>query len=282
MNRTSTGGVTEHVMLGQAPAARRGPIMESASRRFAIAAAISITLATGILPKQARASGSENDMDQQLVLPNAPTEPFSGQVEYSFDTALNMTRVRFSAPLDSRGMLRRIFLAPPVVHTLIASYEFAGHSITHIPDAIRLTLISDEYVDSVAAEESLMVAPDRGLQLVVGGKVTRYGVSVAERTRSTPIAAVGPRNLGGERNGRFLTQMPERQQVRISRTVTSLLSICEFLDLIKQNEAKGRVGELDVAISHGVILGLRHFAWAMKPKAPTFSATPANEVTTCL
>ena len=245
-----------------------------------IALLITITLATGVSPKPAQASASENEVESQLPQSSTPTESFSGQIEYSFDSSLNMTHVRLSAPLDTRGVLGRIFFAPPVVDTLIASYEFAGRSISHVPDAIHLTLISDEYVDSVAAEESLLAAPDHGLDLVVGARVRRYGITVAEGLRATTIPGAGPRNLGDERNGRFVMQVPERRQVHISRSLTSLLSICEFLDLISQNEVKGRVAGLDVTISRGVLVGLRQLALEMRPTGP-LSAGGGEETVLC-
>src|SRR5438105_2328909 len=102
-------------------------------RASRIAVVITITLATAMSPKPAQASARENEAELQLQLSSAAAEPFAGQIEYSFDSSLNMTHVRLSAPLDIRGVLGRMFLAPPVVHTLIVSYEFAGRSISHVP-----------------------------------------------------------------------------------------------------------------------------------------------------
>jgi hypothetical protein len=208
-------------------------------------------------------SPTDADSQQRLSLPAAPGEPFSGEIEYEFDTLLNVTKARFHASLDTHGVLGRMFLSAPAVHTVIATYRFAGRTVNRVPDSVRISFVSDEYAEQVPEERNTMPAARPILELNLGHTLARYGLAVAQRTAWKSVESEVPHRLLPTEN-HIAQQMPPTLQVRTSRTSTSLLSLCEFLALISEREVNGTVAGLDFALNHRVITGLRVFASEMK------------------
>lgn len=235
------------------------------ARRLATASVlIGVALALIIPAEESWGSPTEIDAQQRIFLPAAPAEAFSGEIEYEFDTLRNVTRAQFQASLDAHGILGRMFLAAPTVHTIIATYQFAGRSVTRVPDSIRISLLSDEYVEQTREEHNALPPATRPLlELNMAHIHASYGIAFAQRMVSKSGDSIFPETLHlPDRPMRV--QMLQTRQVQITRTATSFLSICEFLELISEEDVKGTVAGLDFALSHRVIAGLREFASQMK------------------
>ena len=235
------------------------------AKRFARATALlSLAFSVAVPVEKIWGSPTEDDSQQQVFLPSVADEPFSGEIQYDFDTVLNLTKARFQASLDAHGGFGRIFFSTPAVHTVIATYEFAGRSLNHVPDSVRMSFVSDEYVEQTQEERGALPTLRPILELNLGHVLASYGIAVAQRTESRSAESVVPdRHLPTENH--IVQQMPPTRQVRTSRTATSLFSICEFLALISEQDVKGTVAGLDFAMNHRVIAGLRAFASEMKP-----------------
>lgn len=226
-----------------------------------LAVALALTVSAGV----SWGSPTENDAQQRIFLPAAPPEVFSGEIGYDFDTLRNVTRARFQASLDAHGILGRMFLAAPTVHTIIATYQFAGRSVTRVPDSIRISLRSDEYVEQPREEQNALPSAVRPLlELNMAHMHASYGIAFAQQMVSKSGDSISPERLHLP-DRHMPVQMLQTRQVQITRTATSFLSICEFLALISEDEVKGTVAGLDFALSHRVIAGLREFASQMKP-----------------
>lgn len=235
------------------------------ARRLATATALlGLALALAVPVDESWGSPTDTESQQRTFLPGAPTEEFSGEIEYDFDTLFNVTHARYRASLDVRGVLGRMFLSPPAVHTLIATYQFPGRRITHVPGSVRISLVSDEYVEQTPETESASRAPRPLLELSAAHTHASYGIAYAERIVSkSRDSLLAERRLAPDHH--LPVEVPRTQLVQITRTATSLLSMCEFLALISEDDVKGTVAGLDFALSHRVIAGLREFASQMKP-----------------
>ena len=236
------------------------------ARRLATATALlGLALALAVPVDESWASPTENDAQQRIFLPASPSEAFSGEIEYDFDTLRNVTRARFQASLDAHGILGRMFLPAPTVHTIIATYQFAGRSITRVPDSIRISFLSDEYVEQSREERTELPPAVRPLlELNTARMHARYGIAFAQRMVSKSGDSILQERLHLQ-DRHMPVQMLQTRQVQITRTATSFLSICEFVELISEEDVKGTVASLDFALSHRVIAGLREFASQMKP-----------------
>lgn len=235
------------------------------ARRSATASTLLAVALLTVSPEVSWGSSTENDAQQRIFLPAAPTEAFSGEIEYAFDTLRNVTRARFRASLDAHGILGRMFLAAPTVHTIIATYQFAGRSVTRVPDSIRVSLLSDEYVEQTREEQNALPPATRPLlQLNMAHIHASYGIAVAQQMVSKSGDSILPERLHLP-DQHMPVQVLQTRQVQITRAATSFLSICEFLELISEDDVKGTVAGLDFELNHRVIAGLREFASQMKP-----------------
>ena len=235
------------------------------ARRLATATALlGLALALTVPVDESWGSPTENDSQQRIFLPTSPSEAFSGEIEYDFDTLFNVTNARYQASLDARGVLGRMFLAAPAVHTIIATYQFPGRRPTRVPGSVRISLVSTEYVEQTPEPHGALSPRRPFLELNMAHTHASYGIAYAERVVSEWGDSLLPdRRLPPDHH--MPVQMPGTRLVQITRTATSLLSICEFLALISEDDVKGTVAGLDFALSHPVIAGLREFASQMKP-----------------
>ena len=191
--------------------------------------------------------------------------PFSGEIEYSFDTALNKTRARFKTSLASGNILVRILSGPPTVHTLVAVYEFRGRVPADRPDSVRLSLMSDEYRQS-ATQYFPVLGVEPILVVSIGDTVIRYPLGIAQRVDEWEVpnipSSVSPPSRGREPT-RNLPHLP--REIHIERTATALIPICDFLALVYARNVRGTVAGLDFDLNDGVVSRLRAFAAQMNP-----------------
>ena len=193
--------------------------------------------------------------------------PFSGEIEYSFDTALNKTSARFKTSLASRNILVRVLFGPPAVHTLVAVYEFRGRVPTDRPDSVRLSLMSDEYRQSATEyrQSATHYSPSFGVEPIlvvsIGDTVIRYPLRIAQRVdewEAANIPSSGSHPSRGREPTINLPHLP--REIHIERTGTALIPICDFLALVYARNVRGTVAGLDFELNDGVVSGLRAFA----------------------
>jgi hypothetical protein len=221
-----------------------------------------LVLALGVRTASALPQISGNE--RRVAIPVSESAAFFGEIEYTFDTALNKTRARFQSSLGSSNVVLRVLLGPPTVHTLIAVYDFRGRVLPNHPDSVRISLISDEirqtpasYVPSVGTIPILLVS--------VGDTVVRYPLGIAQRTEEWMVPNGGmniSRPSQGEEPPHY-SQLP--RQLHIERTATAWIPICDFLALVYAKGVHGTVAGLDFDLNERVISGLREFAATMNP-----------------
>ncbi len=105
----------------------------------------------------------------------------AGEIEYSFDTALNKTSARFRTSLASGNFFSRLFSGSHDVHALVAVYECGGRACVDPPDAVRLSLISDEFRQAPFGDRPSLGSV-RILVITVGDTVVRFPLAIAQRT----------------------------------------------------------------------------------------------------
>ncbi|HEX6626649.1 MAG TPA: hypothetical protein VF105_01725 [Gemmatimonadaceae bacterium] len=209
-------------------------------------------------------SPTDTDSQQRILLPSAPAEAFAGEIEYDFDTVFNVTHARYQASLDARGIMARMFLSPPTVHTIVANYQFPGRRVTRVPASVRISLVSDEYVEQPPEPQAAMRNARPLLELNMPHAHASYGIAYAERIVSRSGDSLSPGSRFPQ-DRHMPVQTARTQLVQITRTATSLLTMCEFLALISEDDVKGTVAGLDFELDRRVIAGLREFASQMKP-----------------
>jgi hypothetical protein len=216
-------------------------------------------LALSLPLSAARGSQQERINESRVLVPAAGQSAFAGEIEYAFDTALNKTRARFRAPLASRRLISRIFARSPV-HTLVASYEFVGRTSVDRPDSIRVSLMSDEYMEAPSAYRPTL-GPQPILLIAIGDSVAQFPLGIAQRTEVWSAAETFFRvnNLSPGASAGINTYRPT-SQMHIERTATTWIHACELLALISQKDVHGTVAGLDFELSEEVIAGLRQFA----------------------
>jgi hypothetical protein len=209
----------------------------------------------------ARGSTQSNANEQKIA--SAESSGFSGEIAYIFDSDLNRTKARFQTSLESGNILSRMFLRPPV-QTLIADYDFSGRNHLNPPDAVRLTLISDEFRQGIP--ERFSPGPPPILMLVVGDRELSYPLGIAQRTEvwSTPDGAQPAvhDHVTGDPN---INRNAIGTHVHVERTATAMIPICEFMALVNATNVHGTAAGLDFELSKGVVSGLREFAAEMAP-----------------
>ena len=205
--------------------------------------------------------------ERRVLPPVSESAAFSGVIEYSFDTALNKTSARLETSLESRNVLVRKLLGPPTVHTLIAAYDFLGRGLPNHPDAVRLTLMSDEFKQA-SADYVPSLRPVPILVVSVGDTVFRYPLGIAQQTEvlvapSSP-SRVSRSPLGDAPTG-YYQQVTD--EVHIARTATASIPICDFLTLLNARNIQGTAAGLEFVLDETVVSGLRAFAAKMNPGA---------------
>jgi hypothetical protein len=211
----------------------------------------------------ATAQGSTQSNASEQKVASAESNGSSGEIAYTFDSDLNRTNARFKTSLESGNILSRIF-SRSAVHTLIAVYDFGGRTRLNPPDAVRLTLISDEFRQGVPDRFSPGASPI--LMLVVGDRELRYPLGIAQRTEvwSAPDGAqpdVRDRGTGNPN----INVNAIRSQFHVERTATAMIPICEFLALVNGTNVHGTVAGVAFDLSKGIVSGLREFAAEMAP-----------------
>jgi hypothetical protein len=211
----------------------------------------------------ATAQGSTQSNASEQKVASAESNGSSGEIAYIFDSDLNRTMARFKSGLESGNIISRMFSRSPV-HTLIAVYDFGGRTHLNPPDAVRLTLISDEFKQGIP--ERFSPGPPPILTLVVGDSELRYPLGIAQRTEvwSAPdgvLPAVRDHVTGDP-------HINIGSHVHVERTATAMIPICEFMALVNATNVHGTVAGLDFELSKGVVSGLREFAAQMAPGVP--------------
>lgn len=213
------------------------------------------------LPRTAMCSGPDESVIQQRTWsPNSAAEAFAGEIHTEFDTALNTTSVRFVVALHQHGVLRKIFLSTPAVHTVVASYRFAGMPGWRVPDRVRVSLKSDE-ITYETSDTHPMPPADAFLTFEVGGHRRAYPVVIAQRTTIAPKAEARNRDpLFSRGISSVQTSTPPLFEIHVARSATALLPLCDFLDVANEAELHGSVAGLAFALDREAMGGLREFA----------------------
>lgn len=234
----------------------------SRGSRTRIAAAGMLALAVS------SAGASTQDSLNEKRIASTASVSLAGEIDYTFDTALNTTHARYTSSLAPTNFFKRLFVNSPV-HTVIATYDFGGRVNTVIPDAVRLTLLSDEY--KLAAGDDMLESRYLPTLIVHVDEIIRYyPLSVGQRTETW---------LEGERrthspnaqnsNAADANSNQGRTGVHVARTATVSIPICEFLALVNGHEVRGTVVDLDFQFRDHVLRGLRRFAAEMTPLGAT-------------
>ncbi|HEV7594045.1 MAG TPA: hypothetical protein VGO33_03525 [Gemmatimonadaceae bacterium] len=211
------------------------------------------------------ALGSVQDKlnESRIALPPSAEKGFSGEIAYEFDTALNMSTVRFKTSLAPRGIFARMFQSSPAVHTLTAAYEFMGRGRAGAPDSIRISLTSDEFSDAPPGN-GLPRIPQPVLTVTLDDSVARFPLGISQKTEvwwprdSVSRAAHSDRDVGAGIN--FNARQP---QMHVTRDATVRLSACAFFGLVASKNLHGTVAGLPFELNEDVIAGLREFAAGM-------------------
>jgi hypothetical protein len=218
------------------------------------------------------ALGSVQDKlnEARVALPASAENGFAGEIGYAFDTALNMSTVRFKTSLAPRGIFARMFRSSPAVHTLTAAYEFAGRGRANAPDSIRISFVSDEFSDAPPGN-ALPQIPQPVLTITLGDSMARFRLGISQKTEvwwphdSVLRAARSDRDVGAGIN--FNARPP---QMHVTRNATVRLSACAFFGLIAGKNPHGTAAGLPFELNEDVIAGLREFAAGMS----SYTAAP--------
>ncbi|HEX9128781.1 MAG TPA: hypothetical protein VF850_06465 [Gemmatimonadaceae bacterium] len=209
----------------------------------------------------ATAQGSTQSNASEQKVASAESSVSSGEIAYTFDSDLNRTNARFKTALESGNIISRMFSRSPV-HTLIAVYDFGGRTRLNPPDAVRLTLISDEFRQGVP--DRFSPGPPPILILVVADRELRYPLGIAQRTEVWSAPDGGSPafrdHVTGDPN---INRNAIQSHVHVERTATAMIPTCEFLAIVNATNVHGTVAGLDFELSKGVVSGLRTFAAEM-------------------
>lgn len=199
---------------------------------------------------------------------------FTGETAYVFDTALNKTSARFRASLSRGNIFFRVLAGAPPVHTLIAVYEFAGRTPRRLPEAIRVSLMSNEFAESTSGYRP-SAEPEPVLAITVGDRIARYPLGIAQRIEEWTSGAASqvPQLRRGADPHANSPQTPT--QLHIERTATAWIPICDFLILVSGRNVHGTVAGQEFDLNEDVVSGLRQFAARME-SASTTSTAPAD------
>ena len=228
-----------------------------ASRTRVVAAGL---LALAI--SSARAS-TQDSLNEKRIASTASISP-AGEIDYNFDTALNTTHARYISSLAPTNFFKRLFVSSPV-HTVIATYDFGGRVNGAMPDAVRLTLLSDEY--KLGTADDLPASLPLPMLIVhVDNSFHYYPLSVGQRTETWSERELLARPGNSQNsNASNANANPGRTGVHVARTATVSIPICEFLALVNGHDVRGTVVDLDFQLREHVLRGLRRFVAEMAP-----------------
>jgi hypothetical protein len=201
--------------------------------------------------------------ESRVSLPAAAENGFAGEIGYAFDTALNISTVRFKTSLAPRGIFARMFRSSPAVHTLTAAYEFAGRGRANAPDSIRMSFVSDEFSDAPPGNAPPRIS-EPVLTITLGDSMARFSLGISQKTEvwwphdSVLRAARSDRDVGAGIN--FNARPP---QMHVTRNATMRISVCAFFGLIAAKDLHGTAAGLPFELNEDVIAGLREFAAGM-------------------
>lgn len=222
-----------------------------------------VMLALSVAPAQ---GSPQATVDERRVATATGSNPFSGEIDYAFDTALNKTSARFQTSLAPKSFFARVFSARDV-DSLIAVYEFGGRAHRDPPDAVRLSLVSNEFRRGSRDDISPPgVAPI--LTITYGDVIVHFPLGIAQRIEELPAPDVASHVVHASRDaypGVGVNALTS--QVHIQRTATARIPICDFMALVNQKSVHGTVAGLRFDLNEGVISGLREFAAQMAPTA---------------
>jgi hypothetical protein len=224
----------------------------------------------------ALASVQDKLNESRVSLPASADRVFSGEIGYAFDTALNMSTVRFTTSLAPRGIFARMFRTSPAIHTLTAAYEFVGRGRADAPDSIRLSFISDEFSDAPPGN-ALPRIPDPALTITLGDSMARFPLGISQKTEvwwphdSVLRAARLDRDVGAGINFNV-----RPAQMHVTRNSTMRVSACAFFGLIAEKDIHGTAAGLPFELNEDVIAGLREFAAGMSSGAAARSGASCH------
>jgi hypothetical protein len=220
----------------------------------ALIVAVSLMWAT-----QADASTQEALNERRLA--SSSTASFRGEIDYSFDSSLNRTKALYRSSLESGNLIKRLFTSPEV-HTLVVAYEFEGRTNLAVPDAVGLTLLSDEYYTRPVDGRPTLHSPL--LIIRIGETEFRYPVAIAEMMQAWSEPARERYQLRDAESRYAHVQInPVPNQVHVQRRATAWIPICEFLVLVNGRVIRGTVAGVAFDMSDEVLGGLRRFAAEM-------------------
>ncbi len=227
-----------------------------------LALAVPLTLSASVVPQE---SNSETRIRPSV----SDAARFTGEMDYVFDTALNKTSARFKTSLARGNAFFRVLAGPPPVHTLIADYEFAGRTPPHPPDAIRVSLMSSEFVQS-PSEYRPSRGPEPVLVVTVGDRVGRYALGIAQKIEEIRVAEAVSQVAQLRRGTDPRVNSPQSpSELHIERTATARIPICDFLALVHGGSVHGTVAGLEFDLNDDVVAGLRQFAAEMASASTT-------------
>src|SRR3954470_521314 len=202
--------------------------------------AINVILVAMVLTPWRPACASPDENDQQRVsLPAAPIDVFAGEIIYDFDSVLNKTTASYTASLGKRDFLHRVLFSTPTVHTITASYVFAGRIASRVPDTISVRLDSDEYI-GVTSESKFDLA-HRTMTLDLGEHSGQHYLSLSQGIEIDSTSRTLSNRLGAVARAQDHARLIEIEQAHVRRRATTWLSACDFLSLINQPEVRGTV-----------------------------------------
>jgi hypothetical protein len=204
----------------------------------------------------------------------------SGDIVYSFDASVNKTNAHFKASVAPGSIFSRIFSSSEV-NTVFASYEVIGRPYAQSPDAIRFTLISDEYKAKTTPDWPPVRQPQL-LTITLGETVLEYPLGIAERVEAVAQPRTASRGVNYSRDGGVaINASVLMSEVHIERTATARIPVCEFLSLVNQRSVRGTVAGLSFELSGDALSGLRRFAAEIKPSAAAMDAEPGGSGSNC-
>ena len=206
------------------------------------------------------------------------TSPTSGEIEYSFDPALERTTARFKSSLASPRLLSRLLSGPPQVHTLQAFYEFAGRALLEPPATVGVSFFSDEDMEA-ESDMNLSLVPKYESVLIIRGETDRtYLIGVAQKSdlffeSVLPVINGSPGNTNSE------VSSPRRARLHVERQATAWIPTCDFMAFVGRSEIRGTVAGLDFEVNPSVMAGLRRFVSTLP--VPIISRTDPRPSSPC-
>ena len=214
-----------------------------------------------ILASCTRAS-IQDPLNHRLI-PPFTARSGDGEIEYAYDTLTKKGTARYRALLGSGGFVKRLLGISPTVHTVVASYEFAGWMDRRPPTSVRLTLVSDEYY-AARDPDPPMNLPMPVLVLHTGDGELRYAVGVAQKIELSSAVAPKPYKPTGQDGRNQVDIDAGLVQMHVERFATARLEVCDFVRAVSTPRLHGAVAGLDFEFSETALAGIRQFVAEMQ------------------